>query len=66
MDTFDIYPTFTIMCSLNLLYIESVSLLIFEKDSKTTIVIKYKKGKLQVHEIYTACMDKEEWTYIVI
>ena len=47
-------------------FIESVSLLIFEKDSKTTIVIKYKKGKLQVHEIYTACMDKEEWTYIVI
>ena len=62
MNTFDIYPTFTIMCS----FIESVSLLIFEKDSKTTIVIKYKKGKLQVHEIYTACMDKEEWTYMVI
>ena len=43
-----------------------MSLLISEKDSKITNVIKYKIGELQVHEIYTACMDKEEWTYMVI
>ena len=46
--------------------IESMSLLISEKDCKITILIKYKNRELQVHEIYTACMDKEEWTNMLI
>ena len=67
MNTFDIYPTFRIMCySIEDNSIESMSLLVSEKDFKITIIIKYKNGELQVHEIYTACMDKEEWTYMVI